>query len=95
MSARRPIGRYRVIRLLGSGGMGEVFEVLDFGLAKWTGARAAEDDRITTDGLVVGTSITASAASYRLAICRRAMIVRAARSGAAAAVCFGRLGPLP
>ncbi|TAM56627.1 MAG: serine/threonine protein kinase, partial [Acidobacteria bacterium] len=31
-------------------------KVLDFGLAKWTGARAAGDDRITTDGLVVGTS---------------------------------------
>jgi serine/threonine-protein kinase len=31
-------------------------KVLDFGLAKWTGARGASDDRITTDGLVVGTS---------------------------------------
>ena len=31
-------------------------KVLDFGLAKWTGARAAADDRITTEGLVVGTS---------------------------------------
>jgi TolB-like protein/predicted Ser/Thr protein kinase len=31
-------------------------KVLDFGLAKWTGARAAADDRLTTEGLVVGTS---------------------------------------
>ena len=31
-------------------------KVLDFGLAKWTGERGAIDDRITTDGLVVGTS---------------------------------------
>ncbi len=31
-------------------------KVLDFGLAKWVGVRAASDDRITTDGIVVGTS---------------------------------------
>ena len=31
-------------------------KVLDFGLAKWTGERGAIDDRITTDGMVVGTS---------------------------------------
>jgi serine/threonine-protein kinase len=31
-------------------------KVLDFGLAKWTGERGVRDDRITTDGLVVGTS---------------------------------------
>jgi serine/threonine-protein kinase len=31
-------------------------KVLDFGLAKWTGARSTGDDRITTDGMVVGTS---------------------------------------
>jgi serine/threonine-protein kinase len=31
-------------------------KVLDFGLAKWTGERGVVDDRITTDGVVVGTS---------------------------------------
>ncbi len=31
-------------------------KVLDFGLAKWTGERTTVDDRITTDGMVVGTS---------------------------------------
>ena len=31
-------------------------KVLDFGLAKWTGVRGASDDKITTDGIVVGTS---------------------------------------
>lgn len=31
-------------------------KVLDFGLAKWTGERGVVDDRITNDGLVVGTS---------------------------------------
>jgi len=31
-------------------------KVLDFGLAKWTGERGGADDRITTDGMVVGTS---------------------------------------
>ena len=31
-------------------------KVLDFGLAKWTGLRGGVDDRITTDGMVVGTS---------------------------------------
>ena len=31
-------------------------KVLDFGLAKWVGGRASSDDRLTTDGLVVGTS---------------------------------------
>ncbi len=31
-------------------------KVLDFGLAKWTGVRAGGDERITTEGLVVGTS---------------------------------------
>jgi len=31
-------------------------KVLDFGLAKWTGPRGTDSDRITTDGLVVGTS---------------------------------------
>jgi tetratricopeptide (TPR) repeat protein/TolB-like protein len=31
-------------------------KVLDFGLAKWTGVRGVGDDRITTDGMIVGTS---------------------------------------
>jgi serine/threonine protein kinase len=31
-------------------------KVLDFGLAKWTGARASEGDPITVEGMVVGTS---------------------------------------
>lgn len=31
-------------------------KVLDFGLAKWTGERSTDDERITTDGMVVGTS---------------------------------------
>ncbi len=31
-------------------------KVLDFGLAKWTGTRAPTNDRLTTEGLVVGTS---------------------------------------
>ena len=31
-------------------------KVLDFGLAKWVGARASADERLTTDGIVVGTT---------------------------------------
>ncbi len=31
-------------------------KILDFGLAKWVGVRSVGDGRITTDGLVVGTS---------------------------------------
>ena len=31
-------------------------KVLDFGLAKWVGGRASSDDRLTSDGLAVGTT---------------------------------------